>query len=138
MEKGFTLVEVLAVIAIIAILGLIVVPSVESIIKSNEDDVYNEQVELILHAAEDYAIENVFITYLPQEIDEYKTISLGYLKTNGYIDIEINNPKTKQCFGNDILIKITKKKNRFNYELDESSLYFYDADSCDPALEIGE
>jgi len=52
-NKGFTLVEVLAVIVIIAVVGGIAVPSVLSMIKSSRDSSYEVMVDSISVAAAD-------------------------------------------------------------------------------------
>ena len=46
-HKGFTLVEILAVITIIGILALITIPTVDSIIKSSKNDAYEVQKSAI-------------------------------------------------------------------------------------------
>ena len=64
MKKGFTLVEVLAVITIIGVLALIVVPGVDSILKSNRDKLYESQINSIVEAAK------TATPYLASEIPE--------------------------------------------------------------------
>lgn len=56
-QKGFTLVEVLAVIIILGIVVTIVYPIVVSTIKSSEIKAYNSQREIIKKAAKVYALE---------------------------------------------------------------------------------
>ena len=43
-KKGFTLVELLAVITVIAIIGLISVPVVEGIVKRSRQKAYDRQI----------------------------------------------------------------------------------------------
>lgn len=128
-NKGFTLVEILAVITIIALLSLILIPSIDAIIKSSKEDTYKIQVNLILGGLENWAANNVF--KLPSEEDDSMTITLGDLKKAGFVDVEVRNPKTDECFSNDLVLKITKKNNKYKYEIDESTLTFYSSDTCE-------
>lgn len=130
-SKGFTLVEILAVITIIGLLSLIVIPSIDAIIKSSKDDTYEVQINLILAGLENWAAANVF--ELPSVENGVETITLGELKTSGFIDVDIRNPKTDECFRNDIVLKITKKNNKYKYEVDESTIAFIDAETCEVA-----
>ena len=98
MKKGFTLVELLAVIIILGILGLIVVPLVNETIKEQKEKLYNRQMETIESSAEGWSTKNsdklvedgtsiyVSITTLVQD---------GYLKNS-----DIKDPRNnKQMLG---------------------------------------
>lgn len=128
-NRGFTLVEILAVITIIALLSLILIPSIDAIIKSSKEDTYEIQVDLILAGLENWAANNVF--RLPSEEDASMTITLGELKKSGFVDVDVRNPKTDECFSNDLALKITKKNNKYKYEIDNSTLTFYSSDTCE-------
>ena len=58
MKKGFTLVELLAVIVILAIIALIAIPGIVHIIKNTKDKAYDRSVENIAHAAKLYDLES--------------------------------------------------------------------------------
>ena len=52
MKKGFTLVELLAVIILLGVIGLIVVPSITKTINNSKEDLYNDQIGKIKLASE--------------------------------------------------------------------------------------
>ena len=96
-NKGFTLVEMMAVIAIIALLGLIITPGIISIRNSVLESTLESRLSMIENAAKDYAQENinelkssVTTTYdgsrSPNADCIYRTvnylINAGYLKSN--------------------------------------------------------
>ena len=78
MKKGFTLVEVLAVIVILGILAVIIVPTVQKGLNSNYDDVLEIQKKNIIKAAKDWSLEHP--ERLPVNSGDTATISLGELK----------------------------------------------------------
>ncbi len=57
-KNGFTLIELLAVIVILAVLGLIAIPTIIDSINESKRDLYVEQVNQILDAAEGWAAAN--------------------------------------------------------------------------------
>lgn len=67
-KKGFTIVELLAVIAILGILFAIAVPAVTKYLDFAEDEVYKEYEDAMATSAENYLLENTFKDYL--ELDE--------------------------------------------------------------------
>ena len=59
-KKGFTLVEILAVIVILGLLALIAIPNVASTIKKQEESMYKSQLELIKEGARGFVASNIF------------------------------------------------------------------------------
>ena len=57
-NKGFTLIEVLAVVVILGVLATIMVPTVSYIMKKNKEDNYNNVKQSILSAAKIYISDN--------------------------------------------------------------------------------
>lgn len=78
-RKGFTLVELLAVIVLIAVITLITIPSIKYASKRIQQKNYETKVKLIKAAAEEYG-------------DDYKEIIL-YSSTNTY-----TNPSDGQTY----------------------------------------
>ncbi|MFC3040113.1 competence type IV pilus major pilin ComGC [Virgibacillus xinjiangensis] len=83
-EKGFTLVELLAVIVILGIIVAIAVPAVGSIIDSSEKDAHEANVELFINAAK--------MADMDEEYDIESGISLGDLLDGGYLEEIPTNP----------------------------------------------
>lgn len=128
-KKGFTLVEVLAVITIIGILALISVPTIDSIIRSSKEDAYEDQKKVILDSAKSWAAKNVMS--LPIDEGEEKIITLGKLKEDGMITVEVRNPINDKCISNDTEIVIKRENNNYTYKFkDESKIQFTESKDC--------
>lgn len=134
-NKGFTLVELLATIVILSLLTLLASTTITKVVRDSKSELYDSQIELIKLAAESWGADNLYS--LPEE-DECKYIVLGNLKSSGYLDSNIINPKTNKAFSSNIKIKITTKTtNQGNvksyYEVDSK-----DTSSCEYVYQICE
>ena len=117
--KGFTLVELLAVIVILSLLLLATVTTVSSQFKNSKDELYDTQLNNIKLAAEMWGSDNK--TKLTS-ISDCVSLTLGYLKEEGYVDINIKNTYTGELFENDeVFVNITKETNRYKYEVEDDS-----------------
>ena len=112
--KGFTLVEMMAVIIILAIVATITFPIVSKSIENNREKLYQSQLEEIKLNTEKWAYANLDL--LPTVEGETITITLQNLKEGGFISLDIRDPRTNELLPNDLIITITFKNN--NYEID--------------------
>lgn len=102
-ESGFTLVELLGVIVILSLILMLVFPTVNNILSQSKDTVYQKQINSILSAAYDFSLKN--IKYLP-EYNQKSYVTLGELKYEGMIDVDIKNPDTNEKFKDNLVISI--------------------------------
>ena len=115
-KKGFTLIEILAVIIFLGIISLIVVATVKRMFQSSKQKLYDEQIILIEDGLKNWASANIFL--LPNE-NETIYISLGQLKQSGHAEQIIKNPKNSKCFSKESILSITKYHNSYIYEAKE-------------------
>ena len=117
--KGFTLVELLAVIVILSLLLLVTVTTVSSQFKNSKDELYDTQLNNIKLAAEMWGSDNKVKL---NSISDCVSLTLGYLKEEGYVDINIKNTYTGELFEDDeVFVNITKETNRYKYEVEDDS-----------------
>ena len=117
MKKGFTLVELLAVIVIVGIISSITFVVVDKTIKDNREKLYEVQLDLIYDGAESWVIDNISIL---KDNTPY-CIQLNELQNSGYVEKGIINPKTDSQFSGDLKIKITETLSGYSYTLVENS-----------------
>ena len=122
-QKGFTLVEILAVITIIGILALITIPTVDSIIRSSKNDAYEIQKSSILVGLKNWAASKTLT--LPIVNGETLTATIGDLKKSGFLEVETKNPANDLCFSNATVLVITRTDNNYTYTFaDEDNIEF--------------
>ena len=102
-NKGFTLVELLAVIALLVLIFMIVYPKVINVIDRGQEVTYQKQIDTILSATYDWSLKNS--SRLP-ESGESAYVTLGELKNIGLVDADITNPITMEVFPDDLVISI--------------------------------
>jgi type IV pilus assembly protein PilA len=83
-NKGFTLVELLAVIVILGVLVAIIMPSVNGILNRSKSRLNDEQKEAIISAAEKWGTVNVSLNETGNVVPT--SVTIGDLKSSGYLE----------------------------------------------------
>lgn len=104
-SKGFTLVELLAVIVILAIILSIAVPTITNIIDNSNQEAYVSNEKMIVKAAKTYIAGNN--VELPNTIGDTLEIKISTLQSAGYLN-PIKDPKNSSisCDGYLLITKI--------------------------------
>lgn len=118
MKKGFTLVEVIAIVAILAVITLLVVPRVNNTIKNNKKKVCDGIVKTIEDAASSYAYLHINEMPTTGSIE----ITLQELMQEDLLQNDLENPYTHEKISKSNTVRITKNEN--NYE------FAYTGDDC--------
>ena len=117
MKKGFTLVEVLAVIVILGLLVVIISPVVNNLLGDSEDTLYQEQIDGIVKASKKYVVEHSEL--LPENGDSI-AIYISDLIDNGAIDKDkVINPKTKEEMNGCVVVNYNESFNQYEYNYSE-------------------
>lgn len=119
-EKGFTLVELLAVIIILSVLALITTISTNTTINNSRTKLTEIQIKNIEKAAESYYLKEAINTSYYDKEEIKSCVNIEYLIEKGYIDSsEIKNPKGDELMEGSV--KITYKSNQYTYEYQETA-----------------
>lgn len=130
-KKGFTLIELIAVIVILSLIALIVFPAINSVIKDSKEKAYNEQIASIVKAAKQFSYEHSEV--LPAEIEDATstlqltcltsgcTLENGKKVNGGYInEDELIDPRnTSKTL--DGVVEIKYNSNRYDYNYKENN-----------------
>lgn len=113
MKKGFTLIEVLAVIVILGLLIAIISPVVNNLLGDSEDVLSDKQVDSIVKASKKYMVEHSEL--LPEKSDS-TAIYISDLIDNGVIDNdEVIDPKTKAEMNGCVVVNYNENFNQYEY-----------------------
>lgn len=118
-NKGFTLTELIASVVILGIIMLIAIPTVNNVMNDSKEELYSSQIKGIEDGLRNWAVDHSL--ELPETNNQSIVLTLGQLKLGGYVDSNLENPKTSKCFGNDTLLMITKYQQNYKYEVVENS-----------------
>ncbi len=121
-RKGFTLVELLAVLTIFSIICLLAVPLILNQVKNNQEQLSETQKEIIYHAAYLYSED----TLLPNQTS---CVTLQQLIDADLLDDPVQDLETGTTLEPDRYVKIvTDDKNKVSYELLKKS------EVCTPSI----
>lgn len=117
-NKGFTLIELIAVIIILGVIALIAIPIFSDNVDSSRKRAYNEQINRIIKITKDYVISSE--EFLFNDEDEFE-ISLNDLKQAGYLeDEDLINPITEKVMDGCIKVVYNENRNLYDYTYDET------------------
>lgn len=118
MKKGFTLVELIAVIVILAVVALIVFPNINAVILSSKQTLHDNQIEDIRKASEKWAADHIDL--LDETHANIIYVSLDAIKGTGYLEKEeIVDPLTKENMEGCLQIKYDVKTQKYIHTYDK-------------------
>lgn len=111
-KKGFTLMELLAVIVILAIIALIAAPIIIQEVERSRTEVYNLNKKTMVEATKNYLSIN--LNKLPSLIGDTIELNLTELTSKNLIK-EIDNPWNKnKCNGYVLITKVNEQEYNYN------------------------
>ena len=116
MKKGFTLVEIIAVITVMSILLVIITPYILNTVNNKKGEISNEAKQIIYDATDLYVKENQ--DNYPTVANSIYCIKLETLVKNGKLEAPIKDMKSDKEIPLTDMIKVTiDDYNQYNYEL---------------------
>ncbi len=117
-NKGFTLAELLGVIALLGIISLITVPAIDRSLNKGKTELYETQIQQLKKGLKDYLSEN--IKEMPQTDGKKTCKTISELQSDGYLPLNIKNPKTNEVFSQTTEVCVEKvENNEFKYYVNE-------------------
>ena len=113
-KKGYTLVELLAVIVIVGILSALAITGVSRLIQRARDSQLVQQEKTVSMAAESYLQANRSIQ--PKEIGEIVTISVQDLKSSKFLKEDVKNSSGESCMKHSYVQVKKVSKTAYDYD----------------------
>jgi len=130
-SKGFTLIEILAVVTIIGLIFILVIPKITTSLKNKKGDVDKTTENLVLSATKLYVSEHS--SKFEKTDGNISCMPLHQLVKKGYLDGPVKNVTDDKDITNGKSVRITYDKG-FKYELVDSGkckVYYCNSDYCD-------
>lgn len=106
-KKGFTLVELLAVLVILGVVAVVCYPIVTRTINNSKNDLSVEQKNRIISAAKNYVAANI--------VDDSECVTVSELQTSGYLESgDIKDPAGGTLTGG-VQITWSDANNQYEY-----------------------
>lgn len=107
---GFTLVELIGAIILVGALLLLITPTIQEQVNKGRQKLYDDQIEGIKQASA------LYISNINLENGERMKFTLSQLKQAGLVDIDIQNPLTKELLPNDMEITVSNTNGVLKYD----------------------
>ena len=114
MKRGFTLVELLAVLILLGVVSLIAIPSIGKILNRSREKARESTKNELIQAAKNYYADN--IRELPDD-GSHKCLSVSEIEESGYIsNDDIVDPTTEEKLTGYVKIYFDNTYNQYTYE----------------------
>ena len=113
-KKGFTLIEVLAVVTIMGLIFLLIIPKISNSLKSKKTDIDKTTKSMIVSAAKLYVNDNK--DGFDKDNENIYCLPISQLVKKQYLDTKVKNVTDDIDITNSMSVKITYE-NKFKYEL---------------------
>ena len=114
MKRGFTLVELLAVLILLGVVSLIAIPSIGKILNRSREKARESTKNELIKAAKNYYADN--IRELP-DAGSHKCLSVSEIEESGYIsNDDIVDPTTEEKLTGYVKIYFDNTYNQYTYE----------------------
>ena len=118
-KKGFTLIEIVAIIILLSVIALITYPIVNNLINDSREDLYDEQIHELLRLSNAWVAGNA--SKLKNENGYSYVLSFEELASQGYIVEEnVRNPKTGERFPGCIMVTYNSISSSYDVNYDEN------------------
>ncbi len=115
MKKGFTLVELLAVIIILGLLTIIAIPSIVGILNNEKENISDSMKNIIINASSLYIEDNSGV--YPKVNNNVYCIKLESLVNGNRLSNPLKDPVTNKEIDLNKYVKVSIINDLYNYDI---------------------
>ncbi len=115
MKKGFTLVELLAVIIILGLLTIIAIPSIIGILNNEKENISDSMKNIIINASSLYIEDNSGV--YPKVNNNVYCIKLESLVNDNRLSKPLKDPVTNKGIDLNKYVKVSIINDLYNYDI---------------------
>ena len=117
-KKGFTLIEILAIIILLSVIALITYPIINNLITDSKDELYDKQISELVRLSNTWTTKN--IKKLKMTDGYTYNLSFEELYEQGFVsDKQVKNPKTGENLPGCMKITFNSTNNGYDVSYDE-------------------
>lgn len=114
-KRGFTLIEVTAVVILLGVIAVLIIPKVSNTININKDKVCDSIKVTAEDAAESYSYMHMSAIDNLIDSNGYAEVTLAVLIQEGLLKKDLVNPYTNEPISTANVVKIEKVNNSYTY-----------------------
>lgn len=122
MNKGFTLIELIATIILIGVIALTASASLNKQIKNTNETSYEQFIDTLELATESYVTGRSSDFYELQSQNTPVCINLKEIVLAGYLSSKTNNPKTNNLAVDSSIVVTLNSNNQYTYTYSDNTL----------------
>ncbi|MCI5678077.1 MAG: dockerin type I domain-containing protein [Candidatus Faecisoma sp.] len=120
-KKGFTLIEMLAIIILLSVIALITYPIINNVVSDSKDEIYDKQISELVRLSNTWVTKNMDSLEIKNGYKYY--LSFNELFEQGFVSKEdIINPKTGENLLGCMVVTYNSLTDGFDVEYDESCI----------------
>ena len=117
-KRGFTLIELMAVIIVLGIIAVITVPKITNTVESSREQAYENQITSLVSAAKRWGASN------SDKLSNETSVQFSTLFDEGYIKQKnVVNPKTDEPLDGCIKISYDEEYSQYKYEYTDDNSF---------------
>lgn len=117
-KRGFTLIELMAVIIVLGIIAVMIVPKITNTVESSREQAYQNQIASLVSAAKRWGASN------SDKLSNETSVQFSTLFDEGYIKQKnVVNPKTDEPLDGCIKISYDEEYSQYKYEYTDDNSF---------------
>lgn len=128
-DKGFTLIELTAVVVLISLIAMLAMIPINKLIKDSREKLYKRQIEQIILASSNWVVDNP--NSLPPYIEDSSVkLTIEQLLSEGFLEEDVIDSRNKREIKKCSYVEITLNMDAVDNNKNVYKYNFYELEEC--------